>query len=104
MATDLHPAKPESLPKYEAFVDKQLARARGRIRALDLASAALGFVILTLAYGLLMVLLDRALQLAPLARQAAFGLYLAGALAYLGVMVVWPLCRRVNPYYAARQL
>lgn len=104
MATDLQPATPTTLPKHEVYVEKQLGRARGRIRALDLALAALAFVILTLAYALVMVVLDRAVQLPLGARQVAFWTYLLGAGSYLGWAVVWPLLRQVNPYYAARQL
>src|SRR5262245_43123616 len=101
MATDLQPAP---LPKHEAYVEKQLGRARSRIRFLDLAVAGLGFLILTLGYALLMVVLDRAFQLPLAARQVAFGVYLLGAVVYLGWAVVWPLLKQVNPYYAARQL
>src|SRR5436309_3560536 len=104
MATDLHPVKPASASKYETFAEEQLARAQQRIRLLDLSAALLGLLAVTLGYGLLMALGDRWLGLPALARQAAFGLYLLGAAAYLAVTVVLPLSRRVNPYYAARRL
>src|SRR5262245_272481 len=104
MATDLQPAASTTLPKHEAYVEKQLGLARRRIRMLDLAAAALGFFILTLGYALVMVLLDRAVQLPSGARQLAFGGYLLAALGYLGWAVVLPLLRQVNPYFAAREL
>jgi hypothetical protein len=109
MATDLRPitaSTSRSAPagKYEAYAEKQLARTRHRIRALDVGAGALGLVVVTLTYGLVMVVCDRALELSSLARQVAFGLYVAGALAYLGLMLIWPLFRRINPYYAARRL
>lgn len=104
MATDLQPAPSASIPKHEAYVEKQLQRVQQRIRWLDLAAAALGFAILTLGYGLLMVLLDRLFQLPLGARQAAFVVYLLGAVGYLGWTVALPLLRRINPYFAARQL
>src|SRR5262245_43425921 len=104
MATDLHPVKPATSNKYEAFAEEQLARAQQRIRLLDLSAALLGLLALTLLYGLLMALLDRGLELPAVARQAAFGLYLVGAAAYLVLTVVLPLTRRINPYYAARRL
>jgi hypothetical protein len=105
MATDLHPARPAPAPKkHEVFVETQLARARTRIRSLDLAAAGLGLLILTLAYGLLLALCDRWLELSPLVRQTALALYSAGALVYLGLLVLRPLFRRINPYYAARRL
>src|SRR5437899_2009714 len=105
MATDLHQVKPApAVNKYEAFVEAQLARARVRVRSLDLTGAALGLLILTLAYGLILALCDRWLELSPLARQAAFAVYAAGAMVYLGLLIVRPLCRQINPYYAARRL
>src|SRR5207245_8794957 len=90
--------------RYEAFVETQLARAPSRIRSLGLAAAALGWLALTLAYGLTLALCDRWLELSPLARQIAFGFYAAGSLAYIGIAVLRPLCRQINPYYAARRL
>ena len=89
MATDLHEAKPtpnvKPVPsaKYEGFVGEQLRRARQRIRTLDVSSALLGLLSITLAYGLLMALLDRALELSPLSRQLAFACYAVVVLAAL---------------------
>ncbi|HXG10623.1 MAG TPA: hypothetical protein VNK04_12750 [Gemmataceae bacterium] len=97
-------ATPAPPTKYDALVEAQLARARRRIRALDLIVAILGFLAATLAYALVMVLCDRSLGLAPSTRQLAFVAYLAGAALYLGVLVVRPLLHRINPYYAARQI
>src|SRR5947209_6612493 len=109
MATDLHPVrgnspKPAPTAKYETFIETQLARARWRIRALDLGAAGLGFISLTLVYGMAMALCDRWLDLSPLARQLLFVAYLLGGIVYLAVFVVRPLLQRVNPYYAARRL
>jgi hypothetical protein len=105
MATDLQRAKTApAARKHEAFVEAQLARARTRIRCLDLAAAGLGLVILTFVYGLVLALCDRWLELPALARQIAFGLYAAGGLVYLGFFVLWPLWRPINPYYAAQRL
>jgi hypothetical protein len=106
MATDLQPSAQAqtSGPKYELFVETQLVRARRRIRMLDLTMTGLGFVILTLAYGLLMTLCDRWLELSALSRQIAFVTYLLGAIAYIALAVVRPLLIPINPYYAARKL
>src|SRR5260370_36148320 len=105
MAIDLHRVKPAvAARKQEAFVERQLARARARIRYLDLAAAALGLVILTLAYGLVLALCDRWLELPVLARQIGFALYAAGGLVYLRLLVLRPLWRPITPYYAARRL
>lgn len=90
--------------KSEAFVDQQLGRARQRIRALDVTAAVLGLAILTLVYGLGVILLDGRLELPSRVRQLGFVGYVLISLAYVGVTIVWPLCRRINPYFAARQL
>src|SRR5439155_27300978 len=105
MDTYLHQPKPaHAANRHEAFVEAQLARARTRVRALDLTGAVLGLLIFTLAYGLIVALCDRWLELPALARQTAFALYAVGALTYLGLFVIRPLCRQINPYYAARRL
>jgi hypothetical protein len=98
--------QPKAAPasRYDAVVEAQLARARGRLRALDLTVGFLGLVGGTLAYALGMVLLDRWLQLPPLARQGALLVYLLAALVYVALGIVRPLCRRINPYYAARHI
>src|SRR5204863_9938413 len=102
MATDLQAAKPAPASKYDLFVQQQLARARGRIRALDVAAALLGLLTATLAYSLLLALLDRRFELSALFRQGAFAFFAAAAALYTGRTLIWPLCRRINPYYAAR--
>lgn len=104
MATDLGPSRATPSAKHEAYVSAQLARAERRIRALDLASALLGFLAGTIAYALLMTLCDRGLYLSEGARQLAFVAYLLAAAGYLGWTVVWPLRRQVNPYFAARRV
>jgi len=110
MATDLRrsPAPAESRRpaqgKNDAFVEAQLTRARVRIRMLDVTAASLGFLILTLAYALVMVLADRLLALPAMARQGAFALYAVVGIVYLSVVLIRPLSRRINPYYAARRL
>jgi hypothetical protein len=97
---------PRSTPaaKSEAFVERQLTRARQRIRLLDLTAAALGLAVLDLLYAVGMILLDGRLELPSRVRQLAFLGFAAVAAVYLGVAFVWPLCRRINPYYAARQV
>ena len=104
MATDLGRVKSPPPAKHDAFVAAQLARAEGRIRGLDLATGFLGLLALTAAYAVVMVLADRLLQQAPAFRQGAFLLFLAGAGAFVAVFLGRPLSRRVNPYFAARQV
>src|SRR3954447_22213898 len=104
MATDLGRAKSAAAGRYDTFVAAQLSRAERRIRALDLTAALLGFAAGTLAYAVVIVLVDRQFLLSLSARKAALFLYALGAGVYLWLTVLRPLRRRVNPYYAARQV
>src|SRR2546429_229530 len=104
MATDLGRAKAAPSAKYDAFVASQLARAESRIRALDLTASLLGYLAGALAYVVLMVLIDGKLELSDRARQTALYAFLAGSALYLLFAVILPLRRRINPYYAARQV
>src|SRR5690348_5513368 len=101
MAT-VRPPRPAPTAKYDAFVQGQFDRARRRIRVLDVASALLLFLAATLAYLLVVGFLDRKLDLSPLARQLAFAGYAVASLVFLAAAVVRPLCRHINPYFAAR--
>jgi hypothetical protein len=102
MATAPQVARPA--PKNETYVEEQLRRARQRIRRLDTLAAVFGFILITLAYGLALVCLDRWLTLPSLARQVALGGYVLGAGVYLWFMLARPWMRPINPYFAARQL
>lgn len=104
MATVLDKGKQNPAEKYDAFVEGQLARARQRIRTLDAVVALLGWLVGTLAYVLIMVALDRLFDLPLLARQIGLGLYGVASAAYLTFALVIPFSRRLNPYYAARQI
>src|SRR5438105_3060209 len=106
MATELQTKS--GVPKYEAFVDKQLARVRNRIRALDAGRTLMMLGVVTLAYFLLMAAFDLAVKGADDAvvlgiRFGAFGLYVL-AMAWLMGQLGLRLYRRINPYYAAKQL
>jgi hypothetical protein len=104
MATDLGRAKSAAAGRYDTFVAAQLARAERRVRALDLTAALLGFAAGTLAYAVVVILVDRQFVLSLSARKTALFLYALGGAAYLWLAVLRPLRRRVNPYYAARQV
>ncbi|HZY91045.1 MAG TPA: DUF4175 family protein, partial [Gemmataceae bacterium] len=104
MATDLGRNKAAAAGRYDSFVAAQLARAERRVRSLDLTAALLGLAAGTLAYAVLMVLIDHQFVLTLSARKTALFLYALGAAAYLWLAVLRPLRRRVNPYYAARQV
>src|SRR5262245_1559831 len=102
MATVQDRAAPAA--RHDAAIEAQLARARRRIRGLDLAVAGLGLAALTLAYALTVTLLDRSLGLSATTRQIAFVSYLLTAAVYVGFLLVRPLLRPINPYFAARQI
>ena len=97
-------ARPAPFGKYDAAVEAQLARARQRIRALDLAVGFSGLLAGTLSYALIVTLLDRAIGLSPMARQVAFISYLLAALLYITLVLVRPLFRPINPYFTARRI
>src|SRR5215471_14866365 len=110
MATDLGHTRAAPAAKYDAFVQQQITRANRRIRTLDVLSACLGFVLISLGYFLLMLLCDlvaisdRRFELHPLFRQVAFVVYLVAGFGYLAYFLIMPLTRKVNPYYAARRV
>lgn len=89
--------------KHETFVEQQLTRTRKRIRALDVGSSLLGFLVVTLAYALIMAMLDRWLELPTALRLAPFFAYLFAA-GYFLCQTGIRLYRRVNPLFAARCL
>src|SRR5438874_11029081 len=98
-ATELE-TKP-SVPKYEVFVDEQLARVRSRIRALDAGRSVMMLGVVTLAYFLVMSAFDLAAGGAddPLVtgiRLAAFAVYATVVVCLLGQFGLH-LYRRINP-------
>lgn len=90
--------------KHESFVDAEIARASSRIRAHDIGVASLQIILATLVYTLLMVLLDRWLDLPAGVRQVAFVGFLAGLALQAVIVLSRPFRREVNPYFAARQV
>src|SRR5262245_53194364 len=103
MATQLEQKPVPASPKYETYVERELAKARGRIRVLDAGGFFLVFLVATLGYGFLLILLDRILELSTAFRLVTFAAYL-GVGGYFLVRSLLCLIGRVNPYYAARQL
>ncbi len=104
MATVQDPPRPTQPSKHDAFIEAQLSRAMGRVRAIDVTLALLGFAVLTLAFAVGMVVLDRCFDLTSFTRLTAFLGFVLVAAAYLSVTLVWPLRRHVNLYYAARAI
>jgi collagen type III alpha len=104
VATIAQQPRPTSPAKHDVAVEAYLARARRRIRGLDGAVGGLVLVCATLAFALAMVFGDRWLVLSPLTRQLALASFGLAALLYAAFGLLIPLCRRINPYYAARHL
>lgn len=104
MATVQEPPRAAAGAKYDTFVEQQLNRARARMRWIDMTVAGLGLLGVTLAYGLVMMVVDLCFDLPPAIRQYALTAFLGGTV--LGVLIVLarPLLRQINPYYAARQV
>ncbi|MFO0843538.1 MAG: DUF4175 family protein [Gemmataceae bacterium] len=94
----------DKVSRHDAFITEQLHRAEQRIRLIDLGTSLGGWVAGTLAYAVLLMLLDRAFVLSAATRQTLFLTYGAASLAYLYTFVVRPLRWRVNRHFAARQL
>jgi len=105
MATDLR-QQPKLAPasKYEQLVEEQLARARGRIRRLDILGSILALLLGVLAYALVMGIVDKALDLLEAVRVTAFVVFLVALCGYLGLFAFRLANWSVNPYYAARRL
>jgi hypothetical protein len=104
VASILHPSRPPSPGKHDAAVESYLTRARRRIRGLDFLVGLLVLASGVLAFLVGMVLCDRWLVLSPLTRQLALAGFGLAALLYVAVGIVRPLCRPINPYFAARHL
>jgi hypothetical protein len=104
MATAQAPSSRPAPAKHEAFLEGQLHRAVARVRTFDLLVGLFIFLIISLLYGLTLIVLDAWLELPSLIRQIAFGLYFIGAIAYLSWAAVKQVRWRVNPYYAAVHL
>jgi hypothetical protein len=106
MATDLETKAGPA--KYEAFVESQLTKVRQRIRALDAGRLLMTLGVVTLAYFLGIAVFDLAVggsddALSTGVRLAAFVVYVVLMLWVLRQLVLG-LYRRVNPFYAAKQL
>src|SRR5262245_47535492 len=104
MATVQEPTKTPVRTKHDAAVEAHLRQAEQRIRFLDVTVALLGWVLGTLGFAVVMVALDRWLELSSLVRQLTFAAFLFASGVYLTFALFLPLWRRINPYYAARQL
>jgi collagen type III alpha len=100
MATLLDAGK--SSPQIEAYVESQLAIARQRVRKLDWFLAILGLGVVSLAYLVLLLLIDRYFETPAGAGKFAWVGFGAVCLGYLYYAVLRPSRRDINPYYAAK--
>ncbi|MFO0964507.1 MAG: hypothetical protein U0793_02820 [Gemmataceae bacterium] len=105
MATDLEPRT--AAAKYDAFVGKQVGDVQARIRRLDVVRSFLWLGVAILGYGLTMAVFDLAAgprsTLSGPVHLLSFVVFLGGAGFFLG-QGVFRFYRRINPYYAAKQL
>ena len=104
MATSTTPRARGELVEYERFVDDQMARARGRIKLVEVLAAGTVLGAALLGYLFVMVVLDHVLAHGlPRQVRVVSLLFLAAGLAgYAGWFVVRPMVRRINTLYAAR--
>ncbi len=90
--------------KPEAFVEKQIEHARGRIRTLDFFQTGLVVLIATLAFIFAILLIDRAYETPRGTIWAVIFLFAVAAAGYGWYALFRPSRRHINPFYAAHQV
>ena len=90
--------------KPEAFVEKQIEHARGRIRALDFFQTGLILLIATLAFVFAILLIDRSYETPRGAGWASIFGWLLAMAGYIWYAHFRPSRRHINPFYAAHQV
>ena len=85
-------------------LDAELGQAARRIRAADVLRGALALAVLTLAYVLATMTLDRSVELPAEARLVGLVGYGLAALAVGYFALYRPLARKLNPRYTARRI
>lgn len=93
-----------SAAKMDRFVTDRLRLATLRVRRHDLLAQSLLLLTALALYALTMVVMDGWLDLPSELRLASFALCGAGGAGFLLYMIWQYFGRRINPYYAARQL
>jgi hypothetical protein len=86
----------------EQFVQSEIYRARQRVRLSELGRAGLVCLLVIAGYSVILAYLDRWFEFSSFTRQLLFAVCSIALSIYIAYAVVWPLGRRVNPYYAAR--
>ena len=104
MATLLDAPKPPNPAKVEEYVEKQLNAARRRVRLLDYFMAGLSLAVVSLAFLVAVLLVDRYVETPRGTGWAVLAGYLALAAGFLYLTLFRPTRRQINPYFAARQV
>src|ERR1051326_3171208 len=90
--------------RYDSFISSQLGKVERRIRLFDVLTATVVLLALFALYALIVVPLDRRLDLGTGWRWlAVFALVLTTG-TFLAAFLVVPFFRQLNPYFAARRL
>ena len=86
------------------FVEKQLNAARRRVRTLDFFLAGLSLALVSLAFLLVVLLIDRYVATPKGSGWAALAVYLGLAAYFIYLRLFQSSRRQINPYFAARQV
>ncbi len=104
------PAMPQTLApptELEVVIDQRLRQTRRQVKTVDVASRLVGLAIAVIAYLLAASLTDHWLVSGGLATWERVALWLglvAGALTYLGLLLLPPMLHRINPLFAAETI
>ena len=117
MATGTAPRSPQATPpkktpdgrwlEYDRFIDKQLRKARGQVKGVELAGALMLLMAGTLLFFLLVSLVDHWLFTGGLSfwgRLFFFAVFVGGGIWYVVRRLAPLLFRRINPIYAAETI
>ena len=92
---------------YGEFIDGQLRRTRGQVKATEIAMGLMSLLVAALAFLLVAILVDHWLihgGLGVAHRVVLFSVLVIGAVYYLATTVLPALLKRVNPVYAAHTI
>jgi hypothetical protein len=88
----------------DSFLERQILRARRQVQFSDVLNGILRVICLTGTFALVMMVVDRAVQLPLIVRQVAFAGWLISIVWLAYRCIARPLLSAVNPYYTARQV
>jgi hypothetical protein len=90
--------------KPEAFVEKQIEQARGRIRTLDFFQTGLVVLIIAFAFVFALLLIDRSYETPRGTIWGALAVFVSACAGYVWFALYRPSRRHINPFFAARQV